>query len=416
MGQARRHGCIGRALQGLTLVFLAVPGQTSTPSDGAALERQYCASCHGVDLLEQSSGYTGAHWGALIDSMINLDAVPTERAALLSYLEQQYPPNQRRTPRLVDGEVAISFDAWAAPTLGQRVRDPAQAPDGKIWWAGQYGNLVGSIDPVTGALREYGLPPGAHPHTVTVDDHNQVWYTGNRNGTIGRLDPATGEVTEFPLPDSAALDPHSAVFDQRGRLFFTVQRSNFIGRLDPSTGVIELAKVATPNALPYGIKIDAAGIPWVACYGSNCLIRVDPESLALEEVTLPDVNARVRRLDIASDGAIWYVNSSLGRLGRYNPEDGKFREWPAPSGASAHPYAIAIIDDVVWFNESGMRPDTLVRFDPSSETFQSWPIPSGDVYSGIVRHMRPTEDGDLLIHQSASNRVLRVSVAPADGT
>jgi hypothetical protein len=37
-----------------------------------------------------------------------------------------------------------------------------------------------------------------------------------------------------------------------------------------------------------------------------------------------------------------------------------------------------------------------------SETFQSWPVPSGGVYAGIIRHMRPTRDGNLLIHQSST--------------
>src|SRR3546814_14114831 len=54
------------------------------------------------------------------------------------------------------------------------------------------------------------------------------------------------------------------------------------------------------------------------------------------------------------------------------------------------------------------RPDMLVRFDPATESFQSWPIPSGGVYAGIVRHMRETRDGNLLIHQSSTNRIIRV--------
>jgi virginiamycin B lyase len=51
-----------------------------------------------------------------------------------------------------------------------------------------------------------------------------------------------------------------------------------------------------------------------------------------------------------------------------------------------------------------------VRFDPKTETFQSWAIPSGNIFAGQVRHMRPALNGDLLIHQSSPNRVLRVSV------
>ena len=128
---------------------------------------------------------------------------------------------------------------------------------------------------------------------------------------------------------------------------------------------------------------------------------------------MPDPATAVRRLAFAGDGTIWYVNSSQGRLGRLDPETGEAKEWDSPSGPDSHPYAIAVVDDVVWYNESGKRPDTLVRFDPATEEFQSWPIPSGGVYAGIVRHMRPTREGDLLIHQSSTNRVLLVRVEDA---
>ena len=70
----------------------------------------------------------------------------------------------------------------------------------------------------------------------------------------------------------------------------------------------------TPDAKPYGIKIDAQGVPWVACNGSNCLVKVDPVTMALTEIKLPIAETTVRRLDIATDGMIWYVNSSQGRL------------------------------------------------------------------------------------------------------
>ena len=106
---------------------------------------------------------------------------------------------------------------------------------------------------------------------------------------------------------------------------------------------------------------------------------------------------------------LWYVNSSRGRLGRFDPTSGDSKEWPSPSGPKSHPYAIAVLDNVVWYNESGVRPDALVRFDPKSEIFQSWAIPSGDVYAGIVRHMRTTREGNLLIHQSSSNRIILVT-------
>ena len=65
------------------------------------------------------------------------------------------------------------------------------------------------------------------------------------------------------------------------------------------------------------------------------------------------------------------------------------------------------MNDIIWFNESGMRPDALVRFDPKTERFQSWAIPSG---VGIIRNFGVTKAGNLLIHQTSSNRVGLVEI------
>jgi virginiamycin B lyase len=397
---------------GLAPLAAQAQSQPSDLPDGAGKElvEATCTTCHETDQISRSSGYDRAGWGELIGTMVDLAGSPKERDAIAEYLATHFPPHAARAPKLMPGEAEIAFKEWQVPTLGQRSRDPVEAADGAIWWAGQWGNLIGRIDPATGAMTEYPLPAGAMPHTVVLDEAGQVWYTGNKNATIGMLDPKTGEITEDPMPDPAAKDPHTAVFDADGILWFTLQQSNMIGRLDPASGEVKLVTMPTPDPRPYGIKIDAAGSPWVACNGSNCLVRVDPKTMALTAIELPIPETTVRRLDIADDGMIWYVNSSQGRLGRFNPETGAITEWPSPSGPDSHPYALAVVDGIVWYNESGKRPDALVRFDPRTESFQSWPIPSGGVYAGIIRHMRPTRDGDLLIHQSSTNRIILVDL------
>jgi virginiamycin B lyase len=395
----------------LSLGTVAAQGQpTQLPEgDGKPLVQGVCTTCHETNLITRSSGYSREGWRELIQTMMNLSGTSAGET-ISKYLATHFPAGTQLKPNLVRGETSITFREWTTPTLGQRTRDPVEAPDGSIWWAGMWANLIGRINPRTGEVTEYTLPENAKPHTVTPDEQGNIWYTGNSNATIGKLDPRTGMITEFKMPDPAARDPHTAVFDKKGNLWFTLQNSNMVGRLVPATGEIKLASLPTPKSRPYGINVSADGSPWVACNGSNCLVRIDPETLAIKEYRLPDPKTTVRRLDFASDGMIWYVNSSLGRLGRLDPKTGQSKEWPSPSGPRSHPYAIAVVNGIVWYNESGQRPDTLVRFDPTTERFQSWAIPSGGVYAGIVRHMRPTRDGNLLIHQSSTNRVILVTL------
>ena len=394
------------------LLPVTAQGQGSKLPDGAgkALVQGTCLACHKARNITRSSGYSRDHWKELIGTMIDLSATPTEQGQITRYLATHFPPTKKRAPKLIPGDAQISFKEWTVPTLGQRSRDPIQAADGTIWWAGQWGNLIGRINPKTGEMKEYPLPDMAKPHSVTLDRAGNVWYTGNKNGTVGKFDPKTEKITEYKMPDPAARDPHTPIFDKNGTLWFTLQHSNMVGRLNPATGAIKLVTMKTPRSKPYGIKIDANGVPWVACNGSNCLVKIDPVSMALTEIKLPLPKTKVRRLDIAGDGKIWYVNSALGRLGRYDPKTGAIKEWPSPSGPKSHPYALAVIDGIVWYNESRRRPDALVRFDPRTEKFQSWAIPSGGVHAGIIRHMRPTRNGNLLIHQSSTNRITLVTI------
>ena len=181
-----------------------------------------------------------------------------------------------------------------------------------------------------------------------------------------------------------------------------------VGRLNPDTGDIKLAKVAAERSQPYDIKFDHEGTLWVSCNARPCLLKVNPDTLDITEVKLPAGATTVRRFDVAPDGIIWYVNSGGGRLGRFNPKTGDITEYESPSGPRSHPYGIVVMDGGVWYNESGMRPDPLVRFDIATEKFQSWAIKSGNVYAGILRNARKTREGTLLIHQTATNRIIEV--------
>jgi virginiamycin B lyase len=367
-----------------------------------------CASCHAIQLIPNSSGYTREHWQELVSTMIDLSGNKEQHNEIIDYLATNFPPNKRRAPTPVPGNFQVTFKEWVMPQLGQRTRDPMQAADGSIWYAGQYGNLIGRLDPNTGKAREYPLPENSNPHTVQLDPKGRPWYSGNKNGSIGWIDPASGKATVYKMPDPEAKDTHTITFDKKGWAYFTFQNANMIGRLNPDTGDIKLVKVAAQRSQPYDIKFAPDGGLWVSCNARPCLLKVNPDTLDVTEVKLPLPSTTVRRFDIAPDGMIWYVNSGGGRIGSLNPKSGEIKEWESPSGPRSHPYGIAVLDGAVWYNESGMRPDMLVRFDIATETFQSWPIKSGNVYAGILRNARVTKQGTLLIHQTATNRIIEV--------
>ena len=130
--------------------------------------------------------------------------------------------------------------------------------------------------------------------------------------------------------------------------------------------------------------------------------------MEIREYTLPDPAARPRRLAITPDEAVWYTDYPRGYLGRFDPATGQVREWLSPGGSRSLPYGIATVGGILWYSESGVRPNTLVRFDPQTEAFQTWAIPSG---GGIVRHMMATSNGNLVLACSGVNRVALVEIS-----
>lgn len=280
----------------------------------------------------------------------------------------------------------VPIREWKVPWENSRPRDPAVAPDGRIWFVGQEGNYVARLDPGRGTFDRFEVDPGTHPHNVIVDAAGNAWYAGNRNAMIGRIDGTTGTITRYPMPDAAATDPHTLVLDRQGTIWFTVQNGNYVGKLVTATGKISLARIATPGARPYGIVLAADGRPWFDLFGTNKLATVDPVTMVVTEHTLPNPRTRPRRIAMTSDGAVWYGDYTAGAIGRLDPKTGAVKEWPAPGGVGSLPYAMTVDDqDRIWIVETGPKPNRLVGFDTKSERYlESTPIPSG---GGTVRHM-----------------------------
>jgi virginiamycin B lyase len=279
---------------------------------------------------------------------------------------------------------------WDVPYASSRPRDPMVGPDGRVWFVGQIGNYVASLDPETGSFERFTLPDGAAPHNLVVAPSGVIWYAGNGDRHIGRLDPETGDIERYDMPNPAARDPHTLVFDSEGDIWFTVQGGNFVGKLTTATGEVRLVQAPRvrsdrgTSSRPYGIKLDQDGRPWIALFNTNAIATVDPETLEVTSFELPE-NALPRRLDLTSDGMVWYGDYRRGMLGRLDPATGDVKEWPLPSGSESRPYAMAVDDaDRIWVVETGVRPNRFVGFDPRTESFTSVAVASG---GGSIRHM-----------------------------
>ncbi|HVW87729.1 MAG TPA: hypothetical protein VHB50_23740 [Bryobacteraceae bacterium] len=367
-----------------------------------------CAQCHSLNLIG-NAGHSREQWRTVLSMMVNAGAkVPRDQMpVLLDYLSKNFPPKGAPGAVIVPGSVKVSIEEWAVPTPGSRPHDPLATPDGAIWYTGQMANVLGRLDPATGQIKEFPLKtPGSGPHGLVADKDGNIWFTANFKAYIGKLDPHTGQVTEYPLPASAR-DPHTPIFDRNGVLWFTVQGANMVGRLDPKTGEAKVVTSPTPKSNPYGMVVSSKGVPFFVEFGSNKVASIDPDTMAIHEYLLPSPNARPRRVAISPDDIIWYSDYARGCLGRLDPATGKVTEWASPGGSKSQPYGIAFLKGAVWYSESAVEPNTMVRFDPKAERFQTWAIPSG---GGGVRNVSVTRDGNIAIACSGVNKVGLVEI------
>lgn len=287
---------------------------------------------------------------------------------------------------------AADFTTWQVPWEKTRPRDPAVDTHGRVWFAGQGGDYVAWLDPVSGEFTRHDLPEGTGPHNLIVGKSGDIWIAGNRAGWIGRMNPDSGELQTFSTEEKGVDDPHTLVQAEDGRIWFTAQHSNRIGVFDPESEKLQVWEVPTERARPYGIVLDDSDQPWIVLLGTNKLATI--ENGELQEIEMPRDGARPRRLDIV-DEKIWYVDYAEGFVGSYDPATKEFNEWRSPSGEDARPYgAIADDDGNFFYVETGAQPNRMVGIDTKTgEFFYNEEIPES---GGAVRHMFYDETRDVV--------------------
>jgi virginiamycin B lyase len=84
---------------------------------------------------------------------------------------------------------------------GSRPHDVAPAADGRsVWYTAQGSGHLGLLDPATGDSRLIPLGAGSAPHGVIVGPDGAPWVTDGGLNAIVRVDPGTGKVDRYPLP------------------------------------------------------------------------------------------------------------------------------------------------------------------------------------------------------------------------
>jgi virginiamycin B lyase len=302
---------------------------------------------------------------------------------------------------LVAGGAAAEIREYPVPP-GAHPHDVAPANDGGVWYTAQAQGALGHLDPKSGKTRHIALGRGSAPHGVIVGPDGAPWVTDSGLNAIVRVDPQTDRVQVFPLPPGTPYtNLNTASFDRRGVLWFTGQ-SGYYGRLDPRAnngrGKTEVFD-APRGSGPYGICTAPDGSVYYASLAGSHIVRIDVERGSATVIEPPTRGQGARRVWADSQSRVWVSEWHSGQLSMYDPKTGSWREWKLP-GDGPRAYAVYVDDrDIVWVSDFGAN--AIVRFDPKTEQFRVLGLPSR---GAAVRQIlgRP---GEVWLPESGADRL-----------
>src|SRR5262245_51966562 len=182
-------------MTGAALLCFAGPvlAQELPDGDGKNAVQAACVQCHELERTT-AAGYSIEGWRNNLHMMVNAGApLPKGQIEMVAqYLAKNFPERPRPNAVVIPGDVKINIREWTVPTPGSRPHDPAMAPDGSMWYTGQFANLLGRLDLKTGQIREFPLGLQTGPHGLIADKEGNIWYMANFGGKIGKLDPRSG--------------------------------------------------------------------------------------------------------------------------------------------------------------------------------------------------------------------------------
>ena len=307
-----------------------------------------------------------------------------------------------RAPASTAPAVAPKVREYAVPA-GSGPHDVAPAADGTVWYTAQAVGKLGRLDPASGRTTEVPLGEGSAPHGVIVGRDGAAWVTDGGLNAIIRVDARTLAVKRFPLPASFGYaNLNTATFDRRGALWFTGQ-SGVYGRLVPKTGAMRVFR-SPGGPGPYGITTTPGGAVWFASLAGSYVARIDVVSGRATVLRPPTRRQGARRIWSDSHGRLWVSEWNAGRVARYDPATGRWREFRLPG--TAQPYAVYVDDrDNVWLSD--FATSALVRLVPSTGRFTTIRLrPRAEVRQLLGR------PGEVWGAESGTDRLVVVHTGP----
>ncbi len=291
---------------------------------------------------------------------------------------------EKNAPLLTQKGAAANRGDHAFTWLHDTIVEPQS---GNVYYSDQYANILGQIDPKTGEVKEFPIPPirpGRLPGTqqMVVDKMGNVWLGVNSQGAIARFSPKLQRITgEWAIGEGGLSCGFTTIESTGNPWCSTGGGRNTISRLDLSTGKFTsytMPKEQNELAGFYGVAIDSHDRVYSMEFSGGNISRFDPKTGKFTEFSPPTPHSGARRGSVDSQDRLWFGEFFAGQLGMFDPKTEKIREWKLPDPYGA-PY-VATVDDKngkVWVSD--FDSDFIYLFDIKTEKFTTYLLPEKNV-------------------------------------
>jgi virginiamycin B lyase len=179
------------------------------------------------------------------------------------------------------------------PMPDPSIRDPHTMifdDNGDAWFTAQTAAVVGKLTRATGQIRIWKMPGGSRPYGIKLDSKGRPYFDLFGTNKIGTIDPRSGALREYTLPNDRARPRRIEITDDN-TIWYGDYTRGYLGKLNTQTGAVEeFALPSGGGSMPYGMATDDRGYIWLAETGvqPNRLVAFDPKSKKwVENITIP---------------------------------------------------------------------------------------------------------------------------------
>jgi streptogramin lyase len=185
-----------------------------------------------------------------------------------------------KTGAVKEYPIALNKPGFPTGSLGLRADR-----DGSMWLGNMYQATIVKFDPKTEKFQYWSLPPEQNidaaqvnmvrPESSHVD--GKVWSQNNGFAGVHRLDLATGKIETWE-PFKDAKEPHNiydVIPDSKNNVYFTDFRWQHLGRIDAKTGEVKLYESLVPRSAPRRGMMDPKDCLWFGMYRGDRIAMFD---------------------------------------------------------------------------------------------------------------------------------------------